>query len=80
MPWRDEQNMVSSILDDRYTIWDDWQQQYRARWRQDESVYAPEGLPWNDKLTVQFELFPECKQEDSDALLRLLETVHYNTS
>lgn len=79
MPWKDEQNIVSSILEDRYTIWDDWQQQYRAKWRESDAPYAPDGLAWREEWTAGFEMFPDCEKEDSDALEKLLELIRCKT-
>jgi hypothetical protein len=80
MPWRDEENIVSSMLDERYTIWDDYQQQYRARWRIEQNVGMEDylgfnggGEAWPDELVEQLHPFPDCETEDQDALKLLLE-------
>jgi hypothetical protein len=80
MPWRDEENIVSSIFDERYTIWDDYLQQYRARWRIELNVGMEDylgsngtGEEWPDEVVEQLLPFPDCEKEDQDALKLLLE-------
>jgi hypothetical protein len=82
MPWRDEENLVSSILDDRYMIWDDYQQQYRAHWRIEQNVGEEDflgsngyGEAWPDEVVEQIHSFPDCKTEDRDALGLLLDVI-----
>ncbi|KAG9197444.1 hypothetical protein G6514_001578 [Epicoccum nigrum] len=82
MPWRDEENLVSSILDDRYMIWDDYQQQYRAHWRIERNIWEEDflgfngyGEPWPDEVVEQLQSFPDCETEDRDALELLLEVI-----
>jgi hypothetical protein len=80
MPWRDEENIVSSILDDRYTIWDNYQQEYRARWRIEQNAETESfrgfngmGEEWPDELVETLQPFPDCETKDRDALEMLLE-------
>lgn len=82
MPWRDKENIVSSILDDRYMIWDDYQQKYRARWRIEQNVetegyraFNGMGNQWPDEQVEQLQPFPDCETEDRDALELLLEVI-----
>ena len=81
MPWRDEENIVNSILDDRYMIWDDYQQKYRSHWRIEENAETElcyrmsngHGDQWPQDVSDQLQPFPDCETEDRDALEQLLE-------
>lgn len=75
MPWRDEKNVVSSTFDEQYVIWDDWEQQYRARWRKGKGPYAPHDRVWKAEITERFEAYPDCQKEDAAALQELLESI-----
>jgi hypothetical protein len=73
MPWEDEHNIKSSLFDEMYVIWDDWENEYRTKWsktdRRGREVF---GIGWRDAWLARLEKYPlRCK--DADALQALRE-------
>lgn len=78
MPWNDEHNMIPCTMQFCYRIWDDWDQQYRYDWKRSDGTYYSEDHGWRDDWTAEFELPPDCLQQDEDALEAFLDAVRYN--
>lgn len=76
MPWEDEHNIRSSLFEERYVIWDDWQNEYRSKWMKKTQHGRDEfGVGWPDEWLARAEEYPQCEKEDEAALRALLETV-----
>ncbi|KAL1608279.1 hypothetical protein SLS60_003218 [Paraconiothyrium brasiliense] len=76
MPWEDEHNIKSGLFEERYVIWDDWQNEYRSKWFEKDSRGRNKfGDGWRDEWLARLEQYPECGNEDKDALQALLRAV-----
>ena len=84
MPWEDEKNIENLILEERYVIWDDWNQEYQPHWKKRFPTYYPErcsdgystrGIYWTEEWMSQFQPYPDCKEEDQAALDALLRKI-----
>ncbi|KAF3048385.1 hypothetical protein E8E12_011751 [Didymella heteroderae] len=78
MPWKDEHNLIPAMVQHRYVIWDDWDQQYRSQWKQKDETHYSEERVWRVDWAAMFEPPPDCQRDDEDALQVLLQAVRYN--
>ncbi|KAF2446101.1 hypothetical protein P171DRAFT_471720 [Karstenula rhodostoma CBS 690.94] len=75
MPWEDEHNIKSALFEERYVIWDDWQNEYRPKWMEMDRHGRDEfGVGWRDEWLALAEEYPLCEREDREALQVLVET------
>ncbi|KAJ4353886.1 uncharacterized protein N0V89_005616 [Didymosphaeria variabile] len=76
IPWEDEHNIKSGLFEERYVIWDDWQNEYRSKWFEKDSRGRNKfGDGWQDEWLARLEDYPWCGKEDGDALQALLQAV-----
>lgn len=76
MPWEDEHNIKSSLFEERYLVWDDWQNEYRSKWIKKTRHGRDEfGVGWRDEWLALAEEYPQCDKEDWEALHALLESI-----
>jgi hypothetical protein len=77
MPWEDERNIENRILESRYVIWDDWENNYRPHWTSETAadVWKKMDKEWRQEWKDRLEAYPGCKEEDEGALQALLERV-----
>ncbi|OAG05651.1 uncharacterized protein CC84DRAFT_1259051 [Paraphaeosphaeria sporulosa] len=75
MPWEDEHNLNNSLFEERYVIWDDWQNEYRSKWMKTLHGRDEFGVDWRDEWLELAEEYPQCERDDLEALQALLETI-----
>ena len=71
-PWEDEHNIESKLFRERYVIWDDWQNEYRSAWRNEDRYGREFGVGWRDEWLAKVDAYPECDEQDEEALRALL--------
>lgn len=74
MPWEDEKNIENRVLEERYVIWDDWEQDYRPHWtsRTMTDVWEEMDTSWRKEWKIRLEAYPDCDEDDENTLQALL--------
>lgn len=74
VPWEDEHNIESKLFEERYVIWDDWQNEYRPTWdKKDRHGRREFGVDWRSEWLARLDAYPDCEKEDEAALRELLD-------
>lgn len=67
MPWEDEHNIKNSLFQERYVVWNDWEEEYQPTWETTNQRFR--------QSSTRMERYPDVGKEDEEALQALLEIV-----
>lgn len=83
MPWEAEQDIENEMFEMRYVVWNDWEQEYVAKWADSEEVSdarAKASGRLGFDSSGAFEDYPACEDEDGAALRALLGKLGMSTA
>jgi hypothetical protein len=68
MPWDSERDLQNDIFPERYLVWNDFEDEYITEWKKSSDGDVSHPTTWDEEDYKRFESYPDCTDEDKDAL------------
>lgn len=73
MQWGAERDLRNELFEERYLVYNDWDEIYSAHWKDRNSfTNVLDEKIWSDLELARFEKYPQCTEDDERALRKLL--------